>query len=129
MSSSCAPTSERTAAQLVGQGMELSAEDAAAFWPIYSEYEEEFSALGDDRLILIGEYAAHYSSMTDTKAKELASRALDFEERRTALKRKYVERVDAAISPVVAARFLQVENQLNTLLDLQISQQLPLIEK
>lgn len=116
-------------AQLVGQAMELSAEEAAAFWPIYSEYEKEFSELGDERLILIGDYSANYWDMTDTKAKDLASRALAFEERRIALKRKYVEKVEAAISPVVAARFLQVDNQIDTLLDLQISQELPLIQR
>jgi hypothetical protein len=114
--------------RLVGEAMDFSAEEAAAFWPIYKDYEEEFSELGDERLILIGDYAAHYWEMTDDKAKELTSRALAFEEQRTALKRKYVERVATAISPVVAARFLQVEGQINTLLDLQISQQLPLIE-
>lgn len=114
--------------QLVGQAMDFSAEEAALFWPIYSEYEKEFTALGDERLILIGDYSAHYSSMTGEKAKELAARALDLEEKRTALKRRYVEKVEAAISPVVAARFLQVENQINTLLDLQISQRLPLIQ-
>jgi len=114
--------------QLVGEAMDFSAEEAAAFWPIYKEYEEEFSELGDERLILIGDYAAHYGEMTDDKAKELTSRALAHEEKRTALKKKYVEKVAAAISPVVAARFLQVENQIGTLLDLQISQQLPLIQ-
>lgn len=114
--------------QLIGEAMDFSAEEAALFWPIYKEYEAEFSQLGDERLILIGDYAAHYWEMTDAKAKELLSRALGFEERRTALKRKYVERVEEAISPVIAARFLQVENQINTLLDLQISQQLPLIQ-
>lgn len=115
--------------QLVGEAMDFSAEEAALFWPIYSEYEKEFSEQGDERLILIGDYSIHYWNMTDDKATELASRALALEEKRTALKRKYVGRIGAAMSPVVAARFLQVENQINTLLDLQIAQELPLIQQ
>ena len=115
--------------QIVGQAMGFSAEEAALFWPIYSEYEREFSELGDDRLILIGDYASHYWDMTEEKAKELASRALTLEAERTALKKKYVEKIEAALSAVIAARFLQVESQINTLLDLQIAERLPLIQE
>lgn len=118
---------KRDRVQLITQAMNFSAEEAAAFWPIYKDYEAEFTEIGDERLALIGEYAESYAQMTDDKAGELARGSLALEERRTALKRECFEKIEEEMSSVLAARFLQVENQINLLLDLQISQQLPLI--
>ena len=115
--------------KVVGDAMDFSGDEAAAFWPIYKEYEAEFTKQGDARLALIKDYAEHASAMTDEKATELAKSALDLEAERTALKRKYFEKIAQAMSPMVAARFIQVENQLEALIDLQIAAQVPLVEK
>ena len=101
------------------------AEDKA-FWPIYRDYDLEMAKLGDERTTLIGEYAKHYSTLTDAAAERLAAQALDLEGRRQAVKAKCYERVKAATSPRTALRFLQVEHQLQLLIDLQISALLPI---
>jgi len=103
------------------------AEDAA-FWPIYREYDVELSKINDDRLKLIAEYAKNYENLSDTTADTIAKGALELEGRRHALKLKYYDRVKAALSPKQAARFLQVENQLLLLIDLQIASMLPVVE-
>jgi hypothetical protein len=66
--------------------------------------------------------------MTEEKAQELSDLALQLEADRVVLKQKYVERFRKALSPKIAARFLQVENQLLWLLDLQISSSLPVVQ-
>ncbi len=98
------------------------------FWPIYREYDLEMSKLGDERVALIAEYANHYSNLTDPIAEKLAVKALDLEARRQALKAKYFDRVKTALSPRTALRFLQVEQQLLLLIDLQISAALPIVK-
>jgi hypothetical protein len=97
-----------------------------AFWPIYREYDLEMSKLGDQRVALIAEYAKHYANLTDAVADELATKALDLEAARQAVKRKYYDRIKSAIAPITAARFLQVEQQLLLLIDLQILSSLPI---
>ena len=67
--------------------------------------------------------------MTDAKAKKLAEQAMSIEKERMKLKHACYEKLASSISPVVAARFLQVEGQLNLLLDLQLAEEMPLIEK
>jgi len=114
---------------IIGEAMQFTADEAAAFWPIYEAYEAERSEIGDQRVALIREYADHFQTMTDEKAGELGARALELEEARTVLKKKYFEKIQAEMSPVTAARFLQVENQLTMVLDLQIASQVPLISK
>ena len=112
---------------LVTEAMHFSADEAAKFWPIYAEYEKEFAQMGDARLALIRDYAANYETMTGSKARELAGKVLDLQEQRTSVLRKYFERIAQELSPVRAARFVQVENQINILVDLQIASQVPLI--
>jgi hypothetical protein len=96
------------------------------FWPIYREYDVEMAKLGDERLALIAEYAGNYSALTDAVAEKLASKALDLEARRQAVKAKFFEQFKTALAPRTALRFLQVEHQLLLLIDLQISASLPI---
>jgi hypothetical protein len=101
-----------------------AAEDKA-FWPLYREYDAEMSKLGDERVALIADYAAHYDTLTDADADRLASKALELEARRQAAKAKNFQRIKSALSPRSALRFLQVEHQLQLIIDLQISASLP----
>jgi hypothetical protein len=103
------------------------AEDAA-FWPIYREYDLKMAKLGDERVALIEEYARNYEHMTDEIANRLASKALDLEARRQAVKAQCYEQLKKAIPPRTALRFLQVEHQLLLLIDLQISAALPIVK-
>ena len=103
------------------------AEDKA-FWPIYREYDAELGALNDEKLKGIQEFADNYATLTDAMADSLATRALDLETRRTALKQKYHARIKSELSPRIAARFLQIESQILLLIDLQIVAALPIIQ-
>jgi hypothetical protein len=113
---------------IITEVMHFSEAEDAAFWPIYREYDVEMAKLGDERVALIAEYASNYSTLTDAIAEKLASKALDLEARRQALKSKYFDRFKAALSPRTALRFLQVEHQLLLLIDLQISASLPIVK-
>src|SRR5262245_60252266 len=68
-------------AALIAEVMQFSEGDDAKFWPIYREYEKDLSKLNDERIALIGEYAANYEKLTDEIADRLALRALDLETR------------------------------------------------
>lgn len=113
---------------IVSQLMQLSPEQAAAFWPVYNEYAKELRSLGDLRYQGIKEYAANYGSLSDEKAAQLAKMRFDYEERLLALKKKYFEKFSKALKPKLAARFFQIENQLLDLLDLQVASSLPIVQ-
>jgi hypothetical protein len=107
----------------------LDADQASAFWPIYKEFETEFSSIGDQILSLVKDYAANYDNLTATVADQLANKLLIIEQQRTELKRKYYSRFKDALDAVTAVRFLQVENQLERLIDLQIAAELPVAKE
>ena len=108
--------------------MNFTEAEDTAFWPIYREYDVELNKLNDERVALIKEYAQGYPNISDTQADTLAHKALDLEARRNALTVKYYERVKTALSPKVAARFLQIEHQLLLIIDLQIAAALPIVQ-
>src|SRR4029077_10591204 len=56
--------------------MQFSEADDAKFWPVYREYETELSAVNDDRIALIKEYADAYGNITDAIADRLHPRRL-----------------------------------------------------
>ena len=103
------------------------AEDKA-FWPIYRDYNAEMAKLGDERVALIEEYARAYSQITDAVAQSLATRAIDLDKRRSATLERCFTRVGSALSPKTALKFLQVEHQLLSIIDLQISASLPIVK-
>ena len=109
--------------------MQLSAADAAKFWPIYAEYDVELTKLNDLRVANIQEYARTYGQMTNEKADELIQKALAYRKQRSELVAKYYERVKQSLGATTAARFFQIEDQLLSIIDLQIDSDLPIVGK
>jgi hypothetical protein len=116
-------------AEIMGAIMVLSADDAAKFWPIYSEYDVELTKLNDQRVENIKEYARTYNAMTDEKADELIRKSLAYQKQRAELLAKTYDRVKQAVGAITAARFAQVEHQLLLIIDLQIVSSLPIVEQ
>jgi len=115
-------------AAIITEVMQFTEDEDTKFWPIYREYEAELAKVNDDRIALISEYSGSFDKMTDDIADRLARGALDVEGRRHALKLKYYDRFKSVLSPKTAARFLQVENQILLILDLQIAASLPVVQ-
>jgi len=114
-------------AEIMGAVMLLSSDEAAKFWPIYSEYDAELTKLNDQRVENIKEYARTYNQMTDEKADELIQKSLAYQKQRAELLAKTYDRVKQAVGAVTAARFAQVEHQLLLIIDLQIASSLPVV--
>ncbi len=112
----------------LGAHMKFTSDQSTVFWPIYKEYEAEYDKLSDMRVDLIKEYDKNFLSMDAAKASELAGRALELKEKRLALLKKYHGKISEALDPIIAARFLQVENYIQSAIDIQLAAALPLIQ-
>ena len=55
-------------------------------------------------------------------------RSFSMEKERTALKEQYFKKLGKVLPAQKVARFFQVENQLNLLLELQVTANLPIID-
>jgi hypothetical protein len=113
-------------AEIMGAMMGLDTDQSAKFWPLYSEYDQELTKLNNSRLANIQEYARSYDQMTDAKADELIQNAFEYRKQCSELLAKYYARIKDALGAMQAARFLQIEDQLLTIIDLQITSTLPI---
>jgi hypothetical protein len=109
--------------------MKFSEEDASVFWPIYEEYEIELDKLGDKRLANIKDFVNNYDKMTDQKADELIGKAFNYQEERLKLKRNLYDKIKKELNPSTAAKFIQLEHQIQLIVDMKINAELPLIKK
>ena len=113
---------------IITEALGLTDEESSVFWPIHREYEVELSKMIDDRIEMIEDYIQNHDDLTDEKAREIAKKVFALEKRRTKLKKKYFKRVEKALSATIAAKFIQIESQINLVADLQIASELPLIK-
>ena len=112
-------------AAIVGEGMNLSNGDAAAFWPIYRQYEYERSRLDDGRIEVIKEYIDKYPDLTDAEAKAMAERMFEYESRIAALKRKYFKKFNNTLPALTVTKFFQLERRIDLMMDMKIESALP----
>jgi hypothetical protein len=114
-------------ADILGKTMQLDATQAATFWPLYKQYQTEAQALGDERLGIIQDFADHFDSIDDAKAKALLDRQMALEDKKLALQKKYKDVMLAALPAKTVARFFQIDSRLNKLVELTVASEIPLV--
>ena len=113
---------------IITEVMQFNDSEAATFWSLFRDYDHDLSKLGDTRVQLITDYIKNYDDITNEKADDLMSAALALETQRAELKKKHFDIMKKALSARTAARFFQVENQMQQVVDLQISANLPAMQ-
>ena len=115
-------------AAIIVNNMHFTEAETNAFWPVYQQYQKELSKLGDEKVALIKDYAAHLNTIDEEKAKELTTRAMMLEEQRLDLIKKYLDEFSKVLPAKQVARFFQLEMQMQRLVDLQVAAELPLVQ-
>jgi hypothetical protein len=113
---------------IIRQNLTLTDDQAKKFWPLQRSYENDLSKVNDKRLEVLRDYAKNWDSLSDTTAKDLGTRLLDFQKKRIDLRSKYFDRMSKEVSPTVAAKFFQIETQMESLIDLEIASSVPLVK-
>jgi hypothetical protein len=114
--------------QAVAQNLRLTPEEASRFWPVYDQYAAELGKIKDAQYVLIAEYANTYGKYDDKAAAAFIARWLDLDVKTTALRARYVPLVNKAVPGVAAATFFQIDRRVNMMIDLKITQLLPILQ-
>jgi hypothetical protein len=113
---------------IVAENMDFTDAEAAAFWPVYRRYEAELAQINDRRIELIRKFLPQAQQLSEADARDLAKQSFDIEQQRTELKRKSFDELQKVIPAAKAARFVQIENVVNMLVDLRVAAAMPLIK-
>ena len=110
---------------VVGTAMNFSEQDAAAFWPIYRQYEHERSMLDDGRMSVIKEYTEKYPNLTNAEAKAMAERMFEYDSRLATLKKTYFKKFNKVLPALTVTKFFQLDRRIDLLVVMQMESSLP----
>jgi hypothetical protein len=111
---------------IVGENMNLTPDQAKAFWPVYDAYEAKMDKLDDRHFAEIKDYAAHYQNLTNDDATKKLDEVMQIRQERLDIQKEYIPKFRAVVSPILTARFFQIDNKLNAMIQYQIAKIVPL---
>jgi hypothetical protein len=113
---------------IIEEVMEFTPQEADAFWPVYKKYEAALDKVNDERWQVIKDYAAVYGDTSDADAQRLMKKMLELNTKLAGVRKDYFRKFSAAVPAKRAAQFMQLDRQLELLVELQVSSQIPMIE-
>ncbi len=113
---------------IVADNMQLPEAVATKFWPLYREYRNEMAKVGDRRVKLITTYAENYENLSDETAEWMVSEFLAIEKANLALRENWAPRFGEVLAPKQLARFYQIENKLDAIINYDLAGSIPLIK-
>ena len=111
---------------LVAEGLNLTEEEALAFWPVYRDYRVEMARLGDRLVKVITEFVPNAEKLTDEQATRLLDEFLDLKGDEVSLKKKYVGVFRKLLPAPKVTRFFQLENKLDAVIQYELAATVPL---
>jgi len=110
---------------VVLSALDLTDAQVAAFTPIYDEYQADMKAQFQRAVEMLNKFAANYGSMTDDAAKGILKDWFKLRDDRNATMKKYAKQMERVLPATKVLQWVQVENKLNTLLDVQAARVIP----
>jgi hypothetical protein len=114
---------------LVSVNLNLTEQEATAFWPLYDRYQSELMVIGDRIADLVEDYIEHYRDLSDEKALQLMDAYLAGEGERIALRRAYLPQFAKILPGRTVARFYQVENKMDAVLRYELASTIPVVDE
>lgn len=112
---------------LLSQEMQLTLQEAEAFWPLHAEYQASIKKVHDLRIKVITDYAAAYPDVTNEQADELLSDWFKHRKNLVKAKKKYVKRFQRILPGTKVMRFYQIDNKLDAIFNFKLAADIPLI--
>jgi hypothetical protein len=114
--------------QLIAANLTLTDSEATKFWQVYEQYSVDMGKINDSRTAIIKEYSDEYGTLTDDRADNLIRRWLDTDIEQTKLRQRYVPIFRTVLPGKKAATFFQLDRRISTMIDVQLTSQLPLAQ-
>lgn len=112
---------------VVSEWITLEGEAANSFWNLYDEYESSRKLHGQKRIALLNRYALQFESLDDAETDQLMKDMLSLGKDYDKLIQKYYKSIRKAVGAKSAAQFLQLEVYFQSVIRLDILDQIPFI--
>jgi hypothetical protein len=106
--------------------LQLTDAQVALFTPIYDEYQGKMKQIMTRGSDVVNKFAANYGSMTDDAAKDIMKEFFKVRDDRNALLEEYAKKMQRKLPATTVLQWVQVENKLTALLDVQAAAIIPI---
>ena len=113
---------------ILATNLELSEKERAIFWPLYEEYRQALESAISTRVDLLNKYFASYETLTDQEATALLEKHLAWEKEVLKVRSTYVKKMSKALSGKTVAKFFQIENKMDIIVEYELAGEIPLIK-
>lgn len=113
---------------LVTANLGLTDAEGEVFWPIYRQYRAEMGAVGDRMQKLILDYAEVWETPTDEQAGAMIDEFLAIRKQELKVRKSYLKKFRKVLPEVKVARFVQIENKIEAIINFGLADVIPLIE-
>jgi hypothetical protein len=111
----------------VASVMKLNDAEGTKFWPIYESYQRNLEVTSRRRVVAVEALLFHDKPMTNLGAKNLINELMAVDEAEVKARRTLRNRVMRALTPLKAARYLQLEDKFQAVQEYDIASTVPLI--
>jgi hypothetical protein len=111
----------------VERNMQLTAPEAAKFWPLYDGYQGDLDRIVQRQNRALLDYINAEETMTDANAKRIAREVLRAEGDEQKLREKTLRRMLAELPARKAVRYMQIENKLRSIQRYDVAERISLV--
>jgi hypothetical protein len=111
---------------IVLETMQMTDAEVLAFTPIYDKYQADMKKQYERATEMLNKFAANYGSMTDDAAKDIMKDWFKLRGERNDTMEKYAKQLSRELPPAKVLQWVQIENKLNALLDVQAAAVVPI---
>lgn len=113
---------------IVGAAMDLTDAQAGPFWELYAGYRAARKPAADRITALIVDYAKNAATLTDEQAAKMLDEMVAIQKQETATKAEWAAKFKAKLPGKIVARFFQVDNKLDAIINFQLASEVPLVQ-
>jgi hypothetical protein len=117
----------KQAKSLVKEHLDLTADQAEIFWPLYDKYEVKYSVALNEELKVLEDYLMNYYMLSDEKAEELMNKSIKLKNKKLNLQKEYIETMSKELPVKLVGKFFQIHNRIDLMISQQRSEKIPLV--
>lgn len=112
---------------VVAANLGLNESESAVFWPMYRDYRNAVNQAADAKVDILRRLFSDYETLTDDEAMSLLDDHLAFEKEMLKIRTSYAKKMSKVLAGRTVARFFQIENKMDAIIDYEMAGEIPLV--
>jgi Spy/CpxP family protein refolding chaperone len=114
-------------AEIIAKNVTLDSAQAAKFWPVFNQYQQEQNVIMEDQMRGLQEYVDRYERLDDAGALGLITAHLERDAKMTMLRQKWLGEFQKVLPTKLAVLVMQIDRRISLVHQLEFASKIPLV--